>query len=625
MVRCGLWNQLIVIAQALQNRLLSNGLTVPLFGLGFLVRPLPKVNPETFEERTPAGTAEQIILIVRPALGESQDTVGIQEPGTDVDLLGTEFLPDFAEVVFQRHKFCRYAGSAARGQTFEYAEIVTGRLGQIRLLGLDVLLDPLPGDQSADGVLETAHPRTLGEQEDQIIPVAPRAFVSAGPGKELLHKVQAISRPDCAAFGIVVDDRQPYPVGTVGNCGLILRKGNDLESVETGINLGDPLIQDLPDFGPLNLSRALLEAFIDRGAGTEQEMIALAAHIPGAPLRLFQTARDISQIDGWASHRECNFGRRGPLGSLGQTMQEGHQGRFRCRGPGPVLFNELGMAIPADFQHIGLQSALERRTTQTRQYLVTNLATGQVDMMRGQQIGILEFILTRPDSADGAADQPQCAAGRLELRDIRQAFGKQADQFRMKRVSPLELLKVARLKGAVVNGGARRALVLVIFDIGFSDSLRLGLIDMGEQAPRQNCAALGGLGGGEAAGLANRSVFSFVDRLQGRGDVLFQIPGKPGISIVLRRQGDQHCGLGPLARDRGQGLQKHRPLGIDLAAGMVRWHRETARHVEHQLIHQDQQRTVAKGALQRIAGGRDAGQIIFTDLFIPGESPRHQG
>ena len=68
-----------------------------------------------------------------------------------------------------------------------------------------------------------------------------------------------------------------------------------------------------------------------------------------------------------------------------------------------------------------------------------------------QQERAFQFGLAVPDGADGAGDQAEGAAGRLELGDVGQPLGEQADQLGMERVADADLLGVVRLEGPAVD------------------------------------------------------------------------------------------------------------------------------------------------------------------------------
>jgi hypothetical protein len=100
-----------------------------------------------------------------------------------------------------------------------------------------------------------------------------------------------------------MNDHQPYAVRTIRNGGVVLRKGDDLKSIEPGVDFLHPVVEGLAYFTWLleDLSESLLESFVDRSSCPKQIMVTLVTHVPGSPFCFLQGSGNVGQIASGAS------------------------------------------------------------------------------------------------------------------------------------------------------------------------------------------------------------------------------------------------------------------------------------------------------------------------------------
>ena len=151
-----------------------------------------------------------------------------------------------------------------------------------------------------------------------------------------------------------------------------------------------------------------------------------------------------------------------------------------------------------------------------------------------------------PDGPDGAGDETQRAAGGLEVGDVGQPLGEEADQLGVERVAGADLLGVVGLERPPLDGHARLLLRLVVSGERGRHVAGVFLLDLLEQAAAQHGGPLVRLRRGQVLGLPPSRVADLVHGLQHGRDVLLQFAGQLAVGVLLGRQRHDDDRPGPL-------------------------------------------------------------------------------
>ena len=134
----------------------------------------------------------------------------------------------------------------------------------------------------------------------------------------------------------------------------------------------------------------LLKTLVDRCTGTEEEMIAFGTHIPGLPFSLLEATGNIGKVHPWTSDGQCHLRGGHPARTIGQTVQECNQTRFAGGPPGPPCFCFGGVGSARRVDNVNIETALESCPSESAKQFITEIATGEIEMMDLQKEGTVQ-------------------------------------------------------------------------------------------------------------------------------------------------------------------------------------------------------------------------------------------